>query len=108
MTDGTPLTAVPRDVANVGVDYRFNDRVSSYVSALHTGVQVVDDAGTKLDLDPYTVVNAGGTYVLPRAWMENSKVGFGVQNLANLGLDNRYGYGELGRRYYLRLQVETR
>lgn len=106
ITQDTPLLNLPSAVANLKLDWFMTDKLSSYTILSHIGHRRFEDSSGTRSAPGYETLNLGLMYNL-RQKKSHWSIGGGIENASDVRLDDRYGYGELGRRYFLSLAVNT-
>lgn len=106
ISQDTPLTNIPDYIVNASFDWKTTERLTTYFVASHMGSRKVEATTGSSTLDSYTLFNAGASYKLPKWILTKATVSGGIENLANHVLSNDYGFGEPGRRYFLKLNMD--
>ncbi|AHI06504.1 colicin I receptor [Bdellovibrio bacteriovorus W] len=106
VTQDTPLLNLPTAVANLKLDWFMTDRLSSYSILSHIGHRQFEDSTGARSAPGYETLSLGMHYNLGNK-KTRWRLGGGVENAMDVRLDDRYGFGELGRRYFVSLGVDT-
>ncbi|WP_413557403.1 TonB-dependent receptor domain-containing protein [Bdellovibrio sp. HCB209] len=101
----TSLSTIPDYVANLKIDWSATEKLSTYAVASLTGNRTIEGTSGSIHTDPYTIINLGAAYKLPTWLLERSTISGGIENIANTLLSDEYGYGEPGRRYFVKLNI---
>lgn len=106
ITQDTPLLNLPSAVANLKLDWFMTDRLSSYSILSHVGHRRFQDSSGERSAPSYETLILGMIYNFQQK-KSRWTIGGGIENATDVRLDDRYGYGELGRRYFLNVGVNT-
>lgn len=102
---GQPFFQTPEHMANLGVDYRFNDDLMFWGKVKYKSeTQERTSKNGSSSIPSYTMVDIGARYSIG----ENFDVFAGVYNLFDKKINNEEGYGKYldGRRYNLGFNVK--
>lgn len=88
---------------NVLLDWYINDQHSMYTAANYTGKIENEDNGVIETTDPFLTVDLGYTYKFKYDAKQLTTLTTGIENLVDHTLSNDYGYGIMGRRYFVKL-----
>lgn len=96
-----PLVRIPKNTANVGVNYQFNDALAVYGNIHYQGKRSDLFFGafpfSTVDMPAYTLVNVGANYRIN----DNIETYFNINNVFDKKHENILGYGQPERSFYL-------
>lgn len=105
VSQNTRLSNIPDAVVNLQIDWSTTEKLSTYAIASYNGNRKIDGTNGEENAAGYTTFNVGAAYKLPKWMIENTTISGGVENLTNHLLSTDYGYGEPGRRYFVKLDL---